>query len=174
MVALSVPAMASPSTLASVSGPISPVPGGHHGTTPILEEMYFQFDVLVNKIPVEVQETFSWVNVLEVGTWGQNTWYLSLWMSWDADQDTSAYPGWLMPDETGTWRGMGDPLVEGQSYHFEIEWTKTTLTIKINGVPVVDEKPSTHSTFNEVDIWMSGSPAWPVCRSRTAHSVQQS
>jgi len=135
--------------LFSIDGPVDPIKGKVVGTTKVVDEMHIEFDIDLHSVP-----SSGWYNVFRVGA---GDYIPSLWIHEQADNDGGQYEGWnLYFGGSNQDTSLGDePLVAGNSYHFEMEWTQSHIVVQINGNTVWDKAAHTHSTSDEETVYMS-------------------
>jgi hypothetical protein len=116
------------------------------GYVPIEDEMHFELDVVVHSWPES-----TWENFFHCGS-SNSIRYPGVWL-----HPSSASEGFRMhiPSEPG-W--VGAPLVLGDTYHIEMEYTQSWLSVTINGESVYDASKSSHTTYDSQPVY--GSDPW--------------
>jgi len=138
--------------LFSQPGPFTPANEQKIGTTAVRDNMHLEFDVKVNS----VQEK-GWREVFSV--MGDSNWSPALFFHDSADDVGGQFEGWSLTFQRDEKHAIGDALVAGECYHFELDWTQSSIFVKINGETVWDKPDaSNHTTWDSHDIFMSWTP----------------
>lgn len=119
------------------------------GYVAIEDEMHFELEVVVHSWPESTWENFfhcgSTNDIRSPGIW--------LYPSSASDgfrmhiPELNSDPGWV-----------GAPLVLGDTYHIEIEYTQSWLSVTINGETVYDAAKLSHATYDSQPVY--GSDPW--------------
>jgi len=133
--------------------PVTVSKGNVIGTTPIVDSMHFEFDVVVHSI-----QSSGWGNIFQVQEASSSDVRRmpALWIHDQADNSGATLEGWYLQFEDDTDSSLGDePVVAGKSYHFEMDWTQTAIFVKINGKTVWDASTSTHQNYDSFNVYVS-------------------
>eukprot|EP00485_Elphidium_margaritaceum_P017262 CAMPEP_0202725084 /NCGR_PEP_ID=MMETSP1385-20130828/179195_1 /ASSEMBLY_ACC=CAM_ASM_000861 /TAXON_ID=933848 /ORGANISM="Elphidium margaritaceum" /LENGTH=940 /DNA_ID=CAMNT_0049390981 /DNA_START=48 /DNA_END=2870 /DNA_ORIENTATION=+ len=127
---------------------VTPSAGQQLVEIPILDEMRFEFDITVNSIPTQ------WTSVFRCGSL-EDVRLPAVFLHPDADDEGAAYDGffvWVLDAQDST----GPALVPGQSYHFLLELTQSSLVITIDGIiRYGNYAMAAHSTYASEPCYMS-------------------
>ena len=142
----------------AAEGPVDLVSGTVVGTSPIVDEMHFEFDLELHSVP-----SSGWVNVFALDSGSGNArWMPSLWIHDQSDNEGASYEGWNMRFEDDYDHSLGDAVLAGESYHFEMDWTQSWILVKINGETVWDKATNAHTNYDSMNIHMSHE-SYSVC-----------
>lgn len=135
----------------AAEGPVDVVSGTVVGTSPIVDEMHFEFDLELHSVP-----SSGWHNVfaLDSGS-GSARWMPALWIHDQSDNEGASYEGWNLRFEDDYDHSLGDAVLAGESYHFEMDWTQSWILVKINGETVWDKATNAHTNYDSMNIYMS-------------------
>eukprot|EP01083_Nonionella_stella_P114549 338847_1 len=116
------------------------------GFIDILDEVYVEFDIVINTWPS------SWANVLHIGTGASHERFPAIFIhpSWAKLQLSfgNIYESYYSVIST-----LG--LIPNTQYHFTLYRTQQHMTITVNGVKVLDEATLSHPLFFNRPIYVS-------------------
>jgi len=139
--------------LFSHSDPVTVSKDNVIGTTPVVDSMHFEFDVVMHSIP-----SSGWGNVFQIQETSESDGLRmpGLWVHDTADNAGGSNEGWWLQFEDDTDTSLGDePLVVGKNYHFEMDWTQSAIFVKINGKTVWDASTSSHTNYDSLSVYVS-------------------
>jgi len=133
--------------LFSHSDPVTVSKDNVIGTTPVVDSMHFEFDVVMHSIP----SSSGWNNVFTIQPDRPPIFaYPGLYV-----HETAGITGWSLSFEGWERDTRDEPLVAGKNYHFEMDWTQSAIFVKINGKTVWDASTSSHTNYDSLSVYVS-------------------
>mmetsp|Transcript_33410 Transcript_33410/g.54387 ORF Transcript_33410/g.54387 Transcript_33410/m.54387 type:complete len:333 (+) Transcript_33410:146-1144(+) len=121
----------------------------------LLDEMHFEFDVVINSFPA------GWASVFNCGS-DNSIRTPGFWLHPDSGTAGAEFEGFHISfstlSNTNAWINPGPELVTGQSYHVELDVTQSSRVVTIDGVVRAEDTAfEAHNTYDSLPCY-SGDP----------------
>jgi len=147
---------------------VDPSTGNVLAEIAISDEMHFEMDITPNSFPT------GWASVFHCGS-TNNIRQPGIWLHPDSDDDGATWEGFHISyshaSSTNPYINPGPHLVAGQTYHFELDITQSSLVITIDGtVQYEDMAYTSHTTYDSQPCY-SGDPWYEAADVEIANLV---
>jgi len=120
----------------------------------IYDAMHFEMDITVHSL-----QASGWRNIFRCGSTSKLKMpHIAIHSNAD-DDGTTAGRFHIKYSTEKTWDDgpnlVGDALVAGETYHLEIDWTQSWITMRIDGETVYDAAKSKHANYENLPCYAS-------------------